>query len=481
MTEQASQRYRIKNDYEKAVPVHVVWEITLACNLKCTHCGSRAGKVRPGELTTEQCFEIIDQLEKLGTREITIIGGEAFLRRDWLDIISKIDRAGIECSMQSGAYNLNEKRILQAKEAGIKNIGVSIDGLPDVHNKIRGRSDSYEHAMNCLELLKKHGITSSVNTVITKDNQFQLDDMLDDFIKREIKNWQIQLVVAMGNAVENDDLIIQPYELIDLYDRLINVYKRALNHDILIQAGNNIGYYGPYEHIWRQGAEAQWSGCSAGHTAIGIEADGTIKGCPSLPTTGYTGGNIKNMSLEDIWLHSEEMKFTRYRNEDELWGNCKTCYYSSTCMAGCTWTSHVLFGKRGNNPFCHYRALKLHKEGKQERIRKVQEAEGKPFDHGLFEIVVEDFEGNVLDIQNPLEDQPDTSAPMKAAIREPIALELCYGCNQHVHLGTETCPHCGDNVPEEKKRYESGMIEVKAAYQKVLDLLEKQETAAAHE
>lgn len=474
MTELSSNRYRVKSDFERTVPVHVVWEITLACNLKCTHCGSRAGKVRPGELTTEQCFEIIDQLEKLGTREITIIGGEAFLRKDWLDIISRIDRAGIECSMQSGAYNLNEKRIIQAKEAGIKNIGISVDGLPEVHNAIRGRIDSYEHAMRGLELLKKHGIVSSVNTVITKENQFQLDDMLDDFIARGIKNWQIQLVVAMGNAVENDNHIIQPYELIDLYDRLIKVYQRALANGILIQAGNNIGYYGPYEHIWRQGNDAHWSGCQAGHTSIGIEADGAIKGCPSLPTTEYTGGNIKDMSLTDIWNYSEQMKFTRHRNEDELWGHCKTCYYSSVCMSGCTWTSHVLFGKRGNNPFCHYRALSLHKEGKIEHVRKVQEAEGKPFDHGLFEIVVTDFNGKVLEVQNPLTDTLDTSAPMKEGLRKPKGLELCHGCKQHVHLGTETCPHCGDNVPEEKKRHEEGMVQVREAYQKVLDLLNQE-------
>ncbi|BDD06837.1 radical SAM/SPASM domain-containing protein [Aureibacter tunicatorum] len=466
-----SIRYRIDSDYEKLTPVHAVWEITLACNLNCGHCGSRAGKVRPDELTTQECFDIIDKLHELGTREITIIGGEAFLRNDWLEIISRIDQAGMECSMQTGGYNLNEKRILDAKQAGIKNIGVSIDGLEDVHNQIRGKRDSYQHALNALELLKKHGITSSVNTVITKSNQHQLDELLDEFIVRGIKNWQIQLIVAMGNAVENDDLILQPYEIIDLYENLIKVYKRALSHNILIQAGNNIGYYGPYEHIWRQGKDAFWTGCSAGHTAIGIEANGIIKGCPSLPTSDYTGGNIKDMTLDDIWYHSKQMKFTRHRNLDELWGHCKSCYYASSCMAGCTWTSHVLFGKRGNNPYCHHRALKLEKEGKRERIRKVQEAEGKPFDYGLFEIIVEDNNGNILEVQNPLENNEDTSAELKTEIRTFENLELCRDCNQHVYEGTEICPHCNSNVPEAKERYETKLKDVYTAYDKLLELM----------
>ena len=58
-----------------------VWEITLACNLKCQHCGSRAGKRRPDELSTEECLDVVDQLARLGTREVTLIGGEAFLVR----------------------------------------------------------------------------------------------------------------------------------------------------------------------------------------------------------------------------------------------------------------------------------------------------------------------------------------------------------------------------------------------------------------
>ncbi len=471
MDSKVSQRYRIDEDYSQAIPVHVVWEITLACNLKCSHCGSRAGKVRPGELTTEQCFEVIDKLAELGTREISIIGGEAFLRKDWLEIISRIDGHGMECSMQSGAYNLNEKRIVAAKEAGIKNIGISIDGLPEVHNEIRGRSASYQHAMKALSLLDKHNITSSVNTVITKLNQFQLDELLDDFIQRGVKNWQIQLMVAMGNAVENDHLIIQPYELVDLYERLIKVYRRALENGIVVQAGNNIGYYGPYEHIWRQGNDAYWSGCNAGHTAIGIEADGVIKGCPSLPTTDYTAGNIKDMDLRDIWKYSEQMQFTRYRNEEELWGNCKTCYYASSCMAGCTWTSHSLFGRRGNNPYCHHRALNLLKQGKKERIRKIQEAEGKPFDCGLFEIVVEDLNGKVIEVHNPL-DYPMPEVPKKPQIRKPVSMEICHGCHQHVYSGTEICPHCDDNIDEKKNEYESKMKDAERAYKKLLQLLE---------
>ena len=85
------KRYNTLSDYDKVVPNFVVWEITLACNLSCSHCGSRAGKARQKELSLEECFDIIQQLKDLGTREIALIGGEAFLRKDWLKIIERID------------------------------------------------------------------------------------------------------------------------------------------------------------------------------------------------------------------------------------------------------------------------------------------------------------------------------------------------------------------------------------------------------
>src|SRR5665213_1978905 len=81
-----SLRVRTEQDQRSHVPVHVVWEITLACNLKCGHCGSRAGKRRANELSTSECLDVVRQLAAAGTREITLIGGEAYLRRDWLEI-----------------------------------------------------------------------------------------------------------------------------------------------------------------------------------------------------------------------------------------------------------------------------------------------------------------------------------------------------------------------------------------------------------
>ena len=66
-------------------------------------------------------------------------------------------------------------------------------------------------------------------------------------------------------------------------------------------------------------------------------------------------------------------------------------HYDSHCLGGCTWTTHVLFGKPGNNPFCHHRALELLAEGRRERIVRTHAAAGAPFDYGRYAIVEEEW------------------------------------------------------------------------------------------
>jgi radical SAM protein with 4Fe4S-binding SPASM domain len=166
-----------------------------------------------------------------------------------------------------------------------------------------------------------------------------------------------------------------------------------------IQPGNNIGYYGPFERLIRgQGTNPWgfWQGCSAGLSTLGIEADGAVKGCPSLPSVPYTGGNIRTRSLKEIVEQTEELRFNlpagTPQGTDHLWGFCKTCEFAEICRGGCSWTAHVFFDKRGNNPYCHHRALTQAERGIRERVVLKRKAEGLPFDNGEFELIEESID-----------------------------------------------------------------------------------------
>ena len=470
-------RCRTELDYKMCVPVHAVWELTLACDLKCLHCGSRAGKPRVGELSTVECIEVVEALARLGTREISLIGGEAYLRRDWTEIIRAISRRGIYCAVQTGARNMTPERLAAAVDAGLGGIGVSIDGLEQLHDRLRCVAGSYQRAFEVLDYARAAGLQTSVNTQIGPETMADLPGLMEQLVAYGVRQWQVQLTVAMGNAVDNPGCLLQPYELLELMPLLARLYRQAVDRGLLIVVGNNVGYFGPYEHIWRGFGDERihWNGCSAGHTVLGIESDGTIKGCPSLPASVYSGGNVRDLSLDQIWKESPEMQFRRTGTADSLWGFCRNCYYADICTGGCTWTAHSLLGRPGNNPYCHYRALELEKQGLRERIVKTRDADATPFAIGEFELIVERVsDGAVVSASrssSSLVRLTGTRALHDEERQVPGTLDICRACNCYVLRGEEACPHCGESVAESEKQHAIETLRRQDAIRRVSDAL----------
>jgi sulfatase maturation enzyme AslB (radical SAM superfamily) len=131
-------------------PVYAVWEITLRCDLACRHCGSRAGHARPDELSTREALDLVRQMAELGVREVTLIGGEAYLRDDWLDIVRAVRAQDMQCSTTTGARGITDEIARSAKAAGIQSASVSVDGLRATHDRVRALDGSFDAAMRGL-------------------------------------------------------------------------------------------------------------------------------------------------------------------------------------------------------------------------------------------------------------------------------------------------------------------------------------------
>src|SRR5277367_4958449 len=110
---------------DRSPPAIAVWEITLRCDLGCRHCGSRAGRTRKDELGTAEARDLVHQLADLGLKEVTLIGGEFYLREDWDQIAAEISRRGMLCSIVSGARQMTDERIRRAVKAGVGKISLS--------------------------------------------------------------------------------------------------------------------------------------------------------------------------------------------------------------------------------------------------------------------------------------------------------------------------------------------------------------------
>ena len=376
----------------KPTPLLVVWEMTLRCDQHCRFCGTRAGRSGPDELTTEEALRVVADLAEMGTAEVAIHGGEAYLRSDWLDVVRAIRDHGMDCTMVTGGRGFTQELANQAKAAGITAISVSIDGTEVTHDALRGHVGSHASAVHTMGYLRTAGVPVGCNTQINRANFRQLDHVLNLVVDHEAYGWQVQLMVPMGRAAEASDLWLQPYDMLEVMPRIADARKGCDERGIRLWPGNNVGYFGPFEHLLRSDRSrgGYSSGCGGGIRTMGIEANGDIKPCSAMGSDGFVGGNVRRQTIKEIWEKAPKLQMTRSFVIDSLWGFCRECYYGEYCKGGCLWTAATLLGKVGNNPYCHHRALEILARGQRERMVLVRAAEGRIRDTPCFALELED-------------------------------------------------------------------------------------------
>lgn len=399
ITPQLQERRVDLSTVERYHPAYVVWELTLRCDHACRHCGSRALKPRANELSTSEALQIVKQLAAMGTREVVLIGGEAYLHEGFLSIVAALKAAGITPVMTSGGMGITPERAQAMANAGLQRVSISIDGLEAVHGQIRRRPDSFAQTTRAIQAIQAAGMIASANTHFNRLNLHDLEGLYAHLVTLGVNSWQVQITAALGRAADHPEMLFQPWDLLDFLPRLMALKRQGFRDGLLIMPGNNLGYFGPEEARLRSPLSVEdaqdlpaehFQGCQAGKFVMGIESQGAVKGCPSLQSKAYVGGNLREQSLAEIWDHSEALAFRR--SPMERWGFCASCPFGSVCQGGCNFTAHALFGKPGNNPYCHFRARSLQKQGLRERLVPRTAAPGQPFDHRLFDLVTEAFD-----------------------------------------------------------------------------------------
>ncbi|MGA1868441.1 MAG: radical SAM protein [bacterium] len=346
-------------DKIKYYPRSVVWELTLRCNMNCAHCGSEAGERRGEELNHEEALDFCHQLGQMGCELLTLLGGEPFLREDWDDLALCLNRYNVKVNAISNGYLMDQALVDRIKKAHLANVAISLDGLKDTHEKIRRKPGSYERVMNALSLLRQNEVSSAVVTTITKDNIMELDELFHIACDKGVEIWQLQIGVPRGNLCEHRNFVVQPEDLPAIEQFILKVRN---NRRIQVDVADNIGYFSRNEEMLRSSVSRQrhlpfFTGCFAGIQALGIEANGDIKGCLSMPTLPeFIEGNIRRESLAYIWNKPGNFSYNRDFDTSMLKGECSSCEYNYVCRGGCKSTAYCYSGSIFNNPLCLYRA-----------------------------------------------------------------------------------------------------------------------------
>ena len=282
----------------KYQPITCVWEVTMACNMRCKHCGSSCSVPEKDELTTEEAVALCKQIGDLGLKWVTISGGEPTTRKDW-DIIAKaLNDNNVIPTMITNGWLLDASLIERAEKAGVNTLAISIDGTEKTHDFIR-REGAFQRAMNGLDLIRKSKIHSAVITTINSENINELEDLKKILISHGVEKWQVQIGLPMGNLSHNKNLVAPP----EMVNQVIDfAYETTKNKEgIQIDLADCLGYFNAKEAYVRQAVTGEegypWTGCNAGKYNFGILNNGDILGCTSIRDREFIEGNIKERSL----------------------------------------------------------------------------------------------------------------------------------------------------------------------------------------
>ena len=158
---------------------HLFLELTLRCNEHCFHCGSSCGDLPSPELPLSVYKRLLDEVkEDFDIREIQlcITGGEPLLRKDFFDILGYAHELGFEWGMTSNAILVDKETAHRLAECGMGTISVSIDGLRETHDRLRGLKGAYDRAMAGIRNLIDEDAFQSVQ-VTTVINHRNIDEL----------------------------------------------------------------------------------------------------------------------------------------------------------------------------------------------------------------------------------------------------------------------------------------------------------------
>lgn len=330
-----------------------VWELTMACNMRCQHCGSICTTKQDDELTTEEALDLCDQLADLGMHYITLSGGELTTRNDWDKIGKRLTDNGIRTSMITNGWLLDDTLIQRAKDAGFVTIAISIDGLQKTHDAIR-RPGSYERDMVNFKKIRAMGLNACAVTTVHEGNIGELEALYQQLLNADVNVWQLQIALPMGNFTHHKELYLKKNRMSELIDFCYEKKDGPIN----MCPADCIGYFTEkesqlYEAVYSQ--KFNWDGCHAGKTTLGILCNGDIIGCTSIRGKEYIEGNIRNTPLREIWESPDTFLWNRNMKKKDLTGFCHDCIYGDACLGGCSNTRYTYGGSIYNeNEYCAY-------------------------------------------------------------------------------------------------------------------------------
>lgn len=326
-------------DFDEVQLSQVYYAITDGCNLRCPYCYASSLKRRPGELSTAESLEVIDQIAMMGAKQVIFTGGEPTLRKDLFAIVEHALDLGLTANIITNGTLIKNAATAQKFASLFNMVTISVDGATAAsHDKTRG-AGSFASTCRALRLLNAQGVVPQINHLVTSDNVEAVEEFatfMDDF---EIGAIRLMSHNDIGRGAE-DDSSFGWKDHLKLQDiSWTSSVANKINPDVPK----------PYNPCTVRG------NCGMGGNEIYIDSTGNVYPCKLVTEKSHHAGNVREQSLKEIFDHPllrGMRKSTVF--EGEFHSDCRKCYIRSSCGGGCraTHMSETFNIERNSRNYC---------------------------------------------------------------------------------------------------------------------------------
>lgn len=321
----------------------VVWNATKTCNLDCQHCYADAAKRRfPGELSTTEAREMIDDLAGFKVPALLVSGGEPLVRPDVLELAEYALGLGIRVTFSTNGTLIDPPTAKRLRDIGVSYAGISIDGTEETHDRFRGKAGAYRESIRGIRNAREAGIRVGLRFTVTGDNVDDLPAVYRLVEDEGIGRLCIYHLVYSGRGSYLTGIDLETMEKREMMNDLLLQVDRwnAEGREIEVLTVDNHAD-APFVYHWLLDRDAvraeealqllRRNGGNRSAIAIGaIDSFGFVH--PDQFTSHHILGSIRDQPFSKIWMDPDNAFLNDMRRRRELLkGRCASCRWLSVC------------------------------------------------------------------------------------------------------------------------------------------------------
>lgn len=323
-------------------------EVSNKCYLTCKHCSSEASAANDEFIDIHTLCRIVKEGKELGTKSLTISGGEPLLHPSIFQFGEFATRNGFTIKMYSCGVikeagklsSISDEIFIKIKNSGIKTLIFSLHGKPSTHDYITNILGSYNLTIESIKKALKYGLDVEIHTVPMTVNLLEIPFILKIAERFGIEQVSLLRLVPQGRFNPECNLLLSPEE----HCTLSQIVRDYPNEKCKVRVGS------PYSCFFTD----RLNRCSAGKNKLLIGANGDVYPCEAFKTKlKNKTSNINKSSLKEIWDSDDVINTIRYLSVDNI-SSCSTCINSKSCLGGCHGQRLLAHGQldRGPDPIC---------------------------------------------------------------------------------------------------------------------------------